>query len=1371
MDVFGNAATAAYIRGAFAGIGFLIILEVFIILVACFFLFDPMRKTVTPPKPEYAIEENASDALKFEASGIPKPGGTFLGSSSLRATDKTNEHEEPWPANIIGYLKASLTPTPEDTMLPPPPLNAKKKFNEVLGEDGKPLLLDPVAMGPTQVCEWVNVVAHRFFLSLRDSQLFKDRMRQRTTERMNMKLKNNSFVSHVNIMDLSLGDHAPKIHGIRLMKGVTDDLAVLLEVDVTYLGGGSIAIETTLTAGLSIPVRVYISGFSGKLRVRIPSVYWPDMLAVAFVEDPGISFVVDSPLTLRENELVRVSFPTNETVSSTADFSDLESKLSKPFLAIAVDKRKESEFAVFAEPSEYQLPDNAEFRGFLSSLMWKTAKNRGGVCVQKSKVAYGGRSGDISRAFISINCDAERVFAHSKEILSLFKVLSNPEHFRHIEDTYTDSFVVKGLDDTRSVRHMSFSLSRSSKKDLNLFEVKKKIIKAADGGEGETKPVCEAYIVTMRSIGSLNETLSALDLSLKGPDDGITQNTSGLSEDAKTAQPHPISRERVATESTSKPDVKKGSDNVAAEDLLQEIPASDSSVPEKPPNEADSARFSTVYLYGYLIEACPEDSSSTIVTVISQMAPELSKLEANFNACRKIKLFIEELVSLTYGGAANQSGNELRRRRIFSSGTGLSATSTESTGEKRIEKIRNLVSSTTSYLMKSKRVANWLGSGTLNGNERNPETSSIADAQSINTAEIEEFAETLAQVEMARLDELEAAEANLGGELDNHDEGFEAHSNAPIQRSLAFDRLDIADDTLSTQSIDLDEGRQSSVGLHAPPIPSIHPSPSIISGISGMVPSTLKASAASAVAIARSVAKRRSFKFLKRGNQTGETSLTASDDDEANAQHDNGAEINGMDVSFAVGTNLGDVPWVEKRMFGKGEIVRADMPTLGSGERLELAWEFFVKGEATIVFGLLFTPSSPTSLPFPESSNEPGTRQIIPMASVNGASPRGFRGSLSTSSFPEGLFTFVWDNSNGNKKQFKDILHRFTLRAFEIPKSPSLSSSAIMREHVGEFGLGTDTRGFCTGVSGEVIIQRKAVYRVSVVYDSSMDPAESEDGCSGITYLTWDYSTNGLDVNFGINYSCFVDSVVEVKSIADQRSHSASIEALNASEGIVRDSASEIAATSDMVALLSSPSISCTPPLPQVPISAMGSSPPKSERPSVPPPKPTRRGQKSPRGGSPQSERGSLASRLAATVAAHEQTPAASLVSDDFANTDLSGSLDVLGSATQMSTSPGIERTHSQTMGSIGGLSESLRKHSRAEVIIPSARVSSHRGSSLSGVIPISGRHGVYSFVWDNSHSVVLHKTIAFRVGTVTHPELSLGAEVAAEVSPQNSLE
>ncbi|KAI8847532.1 hypothetical protein BC829DRAFT_238580 [Chytridium lagenaria] len=299
---------------------------------------------------------------------------------------------------------------------------------------------------------------------------------------------------------------------------------------------------------------------------------------------------------------------------------------------------------------------------------------------------------------------------------------------------------------------------------------------------------------------------------------------------------------------------------------------------------------------------------------------------------------------------------------------------------------------------------------------------------------------------MARLDELEADEFNMAGDSDHPEEGtlsgplnyLDDGKLSEVLNLRSTDKIEM-DDASSAMSADGEESRPTA-GSSQPPIfrsPSVVSEESrpisdnrslssgasqlqahgaaIISGISGIVPSNLKASA---VAIARSVAKRRSFKFLNRGQQPSDGASLASDDENDGASlYEGSLETNSMDLSFAIGANLGDVPLIDKRIFGKGDHARADVYFSGSENQYELAWEFFTKGDPSILFGLVFTPRFPKSLPFPESSSEPGSRQIIPIASVNGNPPRGYRGSISISTFPEGTFSLIWDNNSGNKKQ------------------------------------------------------------------------------------------------------------------------------------------------------------------------------------------------------------------------------------------------------------------------------------------------------------------------------------------------------------------
>ena len=154
--------------------------------------------------------------------------------------------------------------------------------------------------------EWLNVVIQRYFIELRASGLFRSKTAAKISEKIAPKLKGNSFVSEINVTDIALGEHAPKIHSVSVVRGILeDDLAVFLDLEVTYVGGANISIEAKLAGGMTLPVKVYLKGLKGVLRVRVPSVNWSDMLSVSFVSDPGVDFNVDSPITLRDNQMVK----------------------------------------------------------------------------------------------------------------------------------------------------------------------------------------------------------------------------------------------------------------------------------------------------------------------------------------------------------------------------------------------------------------------------------------------------------------------------------------------------------------------------------------------------------------------------------------------------------------------------------------------------------------------------------------------------------------------------------------------------------------------------------------------------------------------------------------------------------------------------------------------------------------------------------------------------------------------------------------------------------------------------------------------------------------------------------------------------------
>ncbi|KAI9019792.1 hypothetical protein DFJ74DRAFT_137950 [Hyaloraphidium curvatum] len=56
---------------------------------------------------------------------------------------------------------------------------------------------------------------------------------------------------------------------------------------------------------------------------------------------------------------------------------------------------------------------------------------------------------------------------------------------------------------------------------------------------------------------------------------------------------------------------------------------------------------------------------------------------------------------------------------------------------------------------------------------------------------------------------------------------------------------------------------------------------------------------------------------------------------------------------------------------------------------------------------------------------------------------------------------------------------------------------------------------------------------------------------------------------------------------------------------------------------------------------------------------------------------------------------------------------------------------------------------SRHIVVVPSVKCNSQKGT-ISGSLLITGKTGVYTFVWDNTASLVTSKHIAYRAGTLT---------------------
>ncbi|TPX75057.1 hypothetical protein CcCBS67573_g03680 [Chytriomyces confervae] len=1528
--LFGPHADV-YVKGIIWGSGLILTVQLMLIVAVAVVLFDPTRAR-TPP----IVAHSGNDALKISNANRERE------NEREKERDAENEH---WPEDIVAYLMDSLTPDDSDSDQ------------------------------PHSLIVTLNVLVHRFFLSLRDSSLFTDRMCEKLGHRLNGKLASNSFVSHVRLHDIRLGDNVPKLHAVRLLKGITDDLAVALEVDLTYQGGASVGIETTLTAGVNIPVRVSVSSLSGKLRVRCPAIGYPDMYSIAFVEDPGVSFKVDSQITVRENELLKgmvnsvlaeiirrvflemwvlpgwrtfflpLMIPGPEEESARMDEVNSASKTNRgakfnastitnggPTLLELKTRRTThkqpgqpskslatrassllSSSGIPPAPSSLKLLDcvtalakngdtsaplslvldasinstsldamenavtsaflgiacdvtgrtasGATTDGILSAALsssssssssklgsssssssgstsaklgsaggsiqteWKVTKNRPGVLLGRCRKSVEGISvGDVFWAKLIVNCNPETVFV----------MLSNPEHFRVMEDSFVDSVLLKQYDDHRSVRLIKYNLGKGGVKEFPVFEVKRRLSmdtkytgSSENSNSGEIKAA--AYIVITRSVAAYSEDTNAssvLDLeprSLRNHAQNSDANTD-IKESLPRAgteyddfehrnSPEPLA---TATESTTKsPNFSSnelsGSNASARESANENIipnrtgtasaPHSRRASPERsaplaavtplfPPSRVSSLPPAspqlTVYLQGYLIEPNPQDLNTCTVTLLSQLSPDMNKVETNFTSARKLKSFIEEYVNHENALAGDNVASSLRAKALSEVGFEL----------------KSFVNSTAEYFSQRRKQAIAAGNAKGWGGAFGVvSTGGSGVAGSPGSG----FGITSGSSHIVETDE------------DSSEYEDTAENLHTIPSSLTG-RAGNQTDTASIMS------RGSTIGSER----------------------TSKKSdlMSSAAALARNVSKRRSLGFLTRAGVLAAGGMQAVQDEEDGGQ--------GMKEPFSIGVDPDPALFIHRQILGR-DVVRIEIPFKREdyADAVELAWEFVTMGEASIVFGLMFRPdhkadsSKSVVMLFPESTAEPGTRQVVPYGSITTAGVPSCRGNLCLSSFVSGTFVFLWDNSTGVKKVLKEFRYRHIFRPFQVPRAIDMVSP--LYDTVGEFGFGMAGKGqHCTGVTAEVTINRKSLYRAFLVYDQSLESFSDSGEPETLTFLTWDFSTNGLEVSFGVSYFASIADAVATGAVSGSlfgHVDSKGYETPNTSPSydIKMSGMDEItAAASDAESQTGNSNMADTPDMteergtlvaksknqatpPSKPTRGGGehsaSSEPyplleKQSAPSAPPPKPSRRvlniGSPSSNASPvtspvptpaqlaslpPSGEKLSLAERLEALTT--KVDAAASQESASQSTIDSSPQLHTQSSSPQMPPQSFLQ-THPQASSQPSPqvlpqqlqmsdhISQSLGSHSRnisnplrhtrpiSVPVVPFTKVKSIAGSTVSGAVPIPGQNvggnggkGVYAFVWDNTTSVVLPKVVSFRVGLVTtlNPVHDLENTMAAPVS------
>ncbi|KAI9096081.1 hypothetical protein DFS34DRAFT_695230 [Phlyctochytrium arcticum] len=1395
MDVI-NDSPSYFLRGLFFGVLVTVVAEAFLIYRFVNYLIDPSRRffnVSSGDRPSFAKDfvganggkngsgTTADHELLNEELLSPK---TQFGAST--ASHQSREHHEPWPEGLVEFLRVSLTASEGDTPLPA----------AAAGKNGAtPESIDLTAIAPTEPCQWINVLAHRYFLALRGSELFKTKARAKWTEKINSKLKGNAFLSRVEITDLSLGDNAPTVHGVRLLKGMSEDLAVTADLDLTYTGGGSIAIAATLTGGLKLPVRVRLGALAGKVRFRCPSVRWPDMIGIAFVEDPGAAFHVDSPITVGDNEylrgmvnkllsgvvrkiflelwvlpswrtlflplmepkledilarstavkeaatkvsrkpsgnsrsntlwetrspllrnsklaasghmgdlLHRSSLPIGKVLNSEFDPDEAENVLVQHFLRIATDQEaktsvtkrsnkksgltKDDESESASANSGDHSPDsptsdttNADKIEDLVATTWKSVRNRNGIHVQKKRFLVGDDIAEITRAATTIHCDAERVFS----------VLSNPEHNRHLDEAYVDSEYLHSYEDGRAIRKSMFNFGKQGLKDLTVFEVKRKrpeeaTMEESNAGDiaGEEKMDAHtttsaqnsSFIVVFRSVKE--PELARVELSESEPIDGPQKATN-------TDTPVVLVSSPVRAEPQVLSDGEKRSFKSV---LTRGRSASEDSYVDPSQQRSETAVHKddggTIYLFGYLITPdmhAPNEACNVIM--ISQMSLDLARLEVSFDMCRKLKLFIEELASLTGIAASRQPGSlqrsnsdassGLRKRRFFSDS---SATHIEG---RKIEKLRNLVGSTATYLIKSRKVAGWLGggrAGNTSGNHHLEEMTNMSDAGSYTST-------ATSGLELSALGD-EASEGEL-----------EASFELPEERGH---RKELTGESLGGfSSHSEDEHATSDI------ITEDHS-----------------------------------------GGFTGARSGVISTRQSSSAISDHSSE-----VVFAGPAEPQLQSAFTDRYVSPKEFVRIEIPYVptfydaSSGPSFVIEMTSTQDANQAVSFGLYFRSEVTGDSQFNTDSHN-----VLPLlapspSDVQGrtlfpTSPVHLSGTIWTviplKHFSAGIIVVIFNNLQKSPKRIKyraDIVEKFADKQ---------------------------------GLTADVTIGRKTISKFPIVINQ-----QDKDSASEKQELCWEFSTGGFDVMFGVIYEPFdseesesVALLVDVPPPLPIRNTSR--ELLRASSAVLDssiDDKSEDSRSADNVSapeeqsivigdnggiesgLVDTTNASDEAKSPEPLLSGIDSdvsllSPETRKSPPQPiiPPRPNRRAlSPSPASASaasppPIPSRPTLSSRLAAVVGGNANGKQPSPL-------HTAASMPSLSSSTSTSTSP--NSTPKPTTASKP--SASTRARPRAAV-----HPAKHRGANIRGKLDVTGKPGVYTFVWDNGYSLVVTKRVNFKI-------------------------
>ena len=170
-----------FFRGLVTGITLGIALSVSLLILGIYWLLDKEKRITPVSQGQRDLPLEASDPSLYDPPPI---------------------QPELWPKDIVEFLKNSLEPDLEvdhvvqlKKSLPivSTASNTNTTTNTGTNNTGT-TALEEVYMTPTMDVGWVNILVSRLFLSLRGSRLYKMRTCEKMSNKMNAKLKNNTFM-------------------------------------------------------------------------------------------------------------------------------------------------------------------------------------------------------------------------------------------------------------------------------------------------------------------------------------------------------------------------------------------------------------------------------------------------------------------------------------------------------------------------------------------------------------------------------------------------------------------------------------------------------------------------------------------------------------------------------------------------------------------------------------------------------------------------------------------------------------------------------------------------------------------------------------------------------------------------------------------------------------------------------------------------------------------------------------------------------------------------------------------------------------------------------------------------------------------------